>query len=62
MSDNQLFRPKAYPIRKPTEVSKEHGRILNPPRMSEIGGMDKLHEKYGKKPNSLKLRKPGGTI
>ena len=62
MSDNQLFRPKAYPIRKPTEVSKQHGRILNPSRMSELGGMDKLHEPYGKKVNNLKLRKPGGTM
>lgn len=61
MPDNSLFRPRAYPARKPTETSKQHGAILNPPRMSEIGGMDKLHEKYGKKPNSLNLRKPGGT-
>ena len=62
MADNNLFRPKAYPARKPTETSKEHGRILNPPRMSEIGGMDKLHEKYGKKINSMRLKKPGGTV
>jgi hypothetical protein len=62
MQENKLFRPAAYAIRKPTETSKEHGRVLNPPRMSEIGGMDKLHEKYGKKVNNLKLRKPGGTI
>ena len=62
MADNNLFRPKAYPARKPTETSKDHGRIMNPPRMSEIGGMDKLHEKYGKKINSMRLKKPGGTV
>lgn len=61
MSEGSLFRPKAYPARKPTETSKVHGNIMNPPRMSEIGGMDKLHEKYGKTVNQLKLRKPGGT-
>lgn len=61
MSENQLFRPKAYPARKPTETSKQHGNILNPPRMSELGGLDKLHEKYSKKSNTLNLRKPGGT-
>ena len=62
MSDNTLFKPKAFPARKPTDVKKQNGRILNPPRMSEIGGMDKLHEQYGKKSNNLTLRKPGGTV
>ena len=62
MSDGNLFRPKAYPARKPTETSKQHGRILNPPRMSEIGGMDNIHEKYGKRSNNLTIKKPGGTV
>ena len=62
VDQNKLFRPAAYPIRKPTDVKKENGRILNPPRMSEIGGMDKLHERYGEKVNNMKLRKPGGTF
>ena len=61
MPDNNLFRPKVYAARKPTETSKQHGAILNPPRMSEIGGLDKLHEKYGKKTNNLTIKKPGGT-
>jgi len=62
MSDNSLFKPRAFPARKPTDVKKRNGRVLNPPRMAEIGGMDKLHEKYGKTVNQLKLTKPGGTV
>lgn len=60
-SDNTLFKPKAYPIRQPTEVKQKHGSMVNPPRLNQIGGMDKLHEKYGVKKNSMTLKKPGGT-
>lgn len=60
-SDNTLFKPKAYPIRQPTETKQRHGSMVNPPRMNQIGGMDKLNEKYGVKKNSMTLRKPGGT-
>lgn len=56
-----LFRPKNYPVRSPTDAKKRHGAAVNPPRLNEIGGMDKLHETYGVKKNSMTLRKPGGT-
>lgn len=59
MSEGQLFRPKSYPARKPTDVRLNNGAIANPPRMSEIGGMDSLHK--GHRKNSMTLRKPGGT-
>ncbi len=60
MSEGKLFRPKAYPPRHPTETAKEHGRVVNPPRMSEIGGADKPHKAHKK--NQMTLRKPGGTV
>ena len=56
---NQLFKPKNFPIRKVTDTGKVNGAILNPPRMSEIGGMSSLHKGHHK--NSMTLRKPGGT-
>lgn len=59
MSDNTLFRPKAYPARKPTDTRLQNGAVLNPPRMSEIGGMNSLHKGHYK--NDKTLRKPGGT-
>ena len=60
-SDNTLFKPKAHPIRQPTETKLRHGSIMNPPRLNQIGGMDKLHETYGVKKNGMTLKKPGGT-
>jgi len=61
MSDNTLFRPKAYPIRKPTDVKLVNGSCHNPPRLSQLGGADKLQETYGMYKNDKTLRKPGGT-
>lgn len=59
MSGDLLFKPKNYPARKPTDTKLANGAILNPPRMSEIGGMTSLHKGHHK--NGLTLRKPGGT-
>jgi len=56
---SELFKPKSYPARKPTDTRLQNGAIRNPPRMSEIGGLSSL--KSGQYKNSLTLRKPGGT-
>jgi len=61
MSDNSLFRPKAFPIRNPTDTKKQHGRVINPPRLNQMGGLDKLHEPNGHFKNNMNLSKPGGT-
>ena len=59
MSEGTLFRPKAYPARKPTDTRLANGAILNPPRMSEIGGMSSTGKAHYR--NDKTLRKPGGT-
>ena len=61
VGDNKLFRPKAYPIRNPLDKKRHHGAVVNPPRMADIGGMDKLKEPHGHFKNDMTLRKPGGT-
>jgi hypothetical protein len=32
------WEPKGYPVRKPTDLKQEIGRIVNPPRTLEVGG------------------------
>ena len=59
MSDKELFKPKSYPARRPTDTRQVNGAIINPPRMMQIGGADKLSK--GFKKNSLNLVKPRGT-
>jgi hypothetical protein len=61
MSDNTLFRPKAFPIREPLDKKRHHGRIVNPPRMNQLGGLDQLNEPHGHFKNDMNIHKPGGT-
>jgi hypothetical protein len=57
MQDSTLFKPRNAPIRKPTSNAKDNGRIVNPPRFSQIGGLKSgsLFEDH------FSLKKPGDT-
>jgi len=59
MSENTLFRPKAFSIRDPLSNKQQHGRVVNPPRMAKMGGLDKMHDPHGLFKNDMKLSKPG---
>ena len=61
MSDNTLFKPKAFSFRDPLDLKRQHGRITNPPRMNQMGGLDQLKEPHGHYKNDQNLRKPGDT-
>jgi hypothetical protein len=62
MSDyTGVFAPKSFAIREPLDLKRQHGRITNPPRMNQLGGLDELKEPYGHFRNDMNLRKPGGT-
>lgn len=53
-----LFRPRGnLEIRSPTSDQKEHGNIINPPRMAHIGGLSSTRKAVSK--NSMTIRKPG---
>ena len=45
-------------LRKPTDAQKENGQMINPPRYSELGGLDKASRIEQKNP--LTISKPGG--
>lgn len=61
MAESKMFRPRAYPIRGPLETKKEHGAVVNPPRMAKLGGLDSPTKSNGHFKNSMTLKKPGGT-
>lgn len=61
MAEGKLFRPRAYPLRNPTDAAQTHGAVVNPPRYSQIGGLDSAHKASGAKRNQMTLRKPSGT-
>jgi hypothetical protein len=56
---SRLFAPKSYPIREPLMTGRRNGKVINPPRLAEMGGLkttnaDQLEAE-------LTLKKPGGT-
>jgi hypothetical protein len=59
MAEVKKFAPKSYPVREPLMTGRRNGRVINPPRLPEIGGMT-LHNADQREPE-LKIRKPGGT-
>jgi hypothetical protein len=60
IKDNTLFAPKSYGVRLPSDNRRVHGRIINPPRMAELGGMTKSNADRAEP--ELKIKKPGGTV
>lgn len=57
----EWMKPAGYGLRDPLDTKRHHGRIVNPPRLNEMGGLDQLHEPYGHYKNDMTIRKPGAT-
>ena len=58
MADNKLFKPGFTSTRKPTDTAQENGKIVNTPRLNQLGGLDKLHEPFGHFKNKMNIKKP----
>lgn len=55
-----LFKPRgASSIRQPLDNKKDNGQIANPPRYSEMGGLNTASDATAK--NKMSLSKPGDT-
>jgi len=55
-----LFKPRgASHIRGPVDNKKDNGQIANPPRFSEMGGLNTPSDATAK--NKMTLSKPGDT-
>ena len=63
MSDyTGVFKPKSYAIRAPLDDKRHHGRVINPPRLAHLGGMDKAKEPNGHyRSAEMSIKKPGDT-
>ena len=58
---SEYLKPRVGGIRNPTDTSQNNGKIVNPPRMSGLGGFDKSRERNGHFKNDKVIRKPGGS-
>lgn len=56
---DRLFRPSEKGRRDPVSNEQQNGRITNPPRYPEIGGMSSSGKSVKK--NNMSIRRPGDT-
>jgi hypothetical protein len=54
----RFLEPSSSGLRKPTDPQKDNGQMINPPRYSELGGLDKPSRIA--QMNPLKISKPNG--
>jgi len=55
-----LFKPSTRGKRDPVSNDKNNGRIVNPPRFAEIGGLKSARKGMAK--NAMSIKKPGDTV
>ena len=60
MSGDRLFRPREKGMRDPLDNNRRNGRVVNPPRYAQLGGLSS--GKRGTVKNDMVIKKPGGTI
>ena len=53
------FKPTTGGFREPLDRGRENGQFINPPRTSQLGGLDKLKEPQGHYKNDMSLKKYG---
>lgn len=58
---NKFLQPSDKGFRNPLDLNQENGFIVNPPRMNQQGGLDKIKEPKGPFKNSFMIKKPGST-
>lgn len=63
MADNTTYlKPSGKGRRDALSNARDNGRIVNPPRMAELGGLKSVKKRGAMSKNSLGIRKPGDTV
>lgn len=60
--DNGYLKPSSKGKRDVLDNGRMNGRIVNPPRMAQLGGLSSPRKKTAMTKNNLSIRKPGDTV
>jgi len=55
----KYLEPSAKGMRNPLDNRQDNGPVVNPPRLNQFGGLDKIKEPYGAFKNKMSIVKPG---
>jgi len=58
----KYLEPSAKGVRQPLDNRQDNGPVVNPPRMNQFGGLDKVSEAYGPFKNKFAIKKPGQSV
>ena len=61
-SERGYLRPSGRGRREPLDNSRMNGRVVNPPRMAQLGGLSSPKKRGAMAKNNLSIRKPGDTV
>lgn len=56
------LKPSSRGRRDALDNSRENGRVINPPRMAQLGGLTSPRKKGAMTKNNLRIKKPGDTV
>lgn len=60
-ADRGYLKPSSRGRREILDNARGNGRVINPPRMAQLGGLSSPRKKGAMSANNLKIRKPGDT-
>mgnify|MGYP001608982824 CR=1 FL=1 len=61
-ADRGYLKPSSRGRREPLDNGRMNGRVVNPPRMAELGGLSSPRKGNAMKKNNLSIKKPGDTV
>ena len=56
-----FLKPKSSGIREPLSNQQMNGRVMNPPRFAQLGGLKSAKRAGAMSKNGLAIRRPGDT-
>ena len=62
MAERGYLKPSSRGRREALDNGRMNGRVVNPPRMAQLGGLSSPRKKGAMTANNLKIRKPGDTV
>lgn len=60
--DRGYLKPSGRGRRGELDNARMNGRVVNPPRMAQLGGLSSPRKRGAMSKNNLSIKKPGDTV
>ncbi len=59
---NGYLKPSSRGRREALDNARMNGRVVNPPRFAQLGGLSSARKRGAMEKNNLSIKKPGDTV